>query len=489
MKAIAAYRRTLAIDSEDVTAHFGLAQAYHDPAWGRSAAEAPADRTVDGRGPVDPDELINLARKIAEAAPRRAAEVRRDAALRLAGDVVRSWRARGRSTNRGSSPCTRSSRSSARRGIAETDRPCPRGTGPRAGGDPPPAARAAQARRDGRGPGFRGGPEEGPRGQPERPVDRDPLAASPRCTGDRSASGPRSPSARHAVPCPDDPLRHGEGTMRRTIRSDAPRPSWACRSCRWPLPVAVPRRRSRRSPRPGTRPAARRHRPGRSRASSSWTSPRRPASPSATSTARPARSCCPRPWARASPSSTTTATATRTCSSSTRPPGRATTSSRPPTQALYRNDGKGHFEDVTKAAGLDKTFYGQGVAVGDYDNDGDEDLYVTAVGGGHLFRNDGKGHFEDVTESVNARGPNGWLTGAAFLDIENDGDLDLFVASYITWSPEIDKVQGFQLTGTRPGVRAADARSAARSARCCATTAAASWISASPRACRCERPT
>jgi hypothetical protein len=118
-----------------------------------------------------------------------------------------------------------------------------------------------------------------------------------------------------------------------------------------------------------------------------------------------------------------------------------------PTQALYRNDGKGHFEDVTKAAGLDKTFYGQGVAVGDYDNDGDPDLYVTAVGGGHLFRNDGKGHFDDVTESVNAHGPNGWLTGAAFVDIENDGDLDLFVASYITWSPEIDKVQGFQLTG------------------------------------------
>ncbi len=118
-----------------------------------------------------------------------------------------------------------------------------------------------------------------------------------------------------------------------------------------------------------------------------------------------------------------------------------------PTQALYRNDGKGHFEDVTKAAGLDKTFYGQGVAVGDFDNDGDEDLYVTGVGGGHLFRNDGKGHFEDVTESFNAGGPRSWLTGAAFLDIENDGDLDLFIASYITWSPEIDKVQGFQLTG------------------------------------------
>ena len=119
----------------------------------------------------------------------------------------------------------------------------------------------------------------------------------------------------------------------------------------------------------------------------------------------------------------------------------------PPTQALYRNDGKGHFDDVTKAAGLDKTFYGQGVAVGDYDNDGDPDLYVTAIGGGHLFRNDGKGHFEDVTEAANAKGPNGWLTGAAFLDIDNDGDLDLFIGNYITWTPEIDKVQGFQITG------------------------------------------
>ena len=68
-------------------------------------------------------------------------------------------------------------------------------------------------------------------------------------------------------------------------------------------------------------------------------------------------------------------------------------------------------------------------------------------GGGHLFRNDGKGHFEDVTEAAHARGPNGWLTGAAFLDIDNDGDLDLFICNYVTWTPEIDKVQGFQLTG------------------------------------------
>ena len=76
-----------------------------------------------------------------------------------------------------------------------------------------------------------------------------------------------------------------------------------------------------------------------------------------------------------------------------------------PTQALYRNDGKGHFEDVTKEAGLDKTFYGQGVAVGDYDNDGDPDLYVTAIGRGHLFRNDGKGHFDDVDRGRPRQGP------------------------------------------------------------------------------------
>ena len=118
-----------------------------------------------------------------------------------------------------------------------------------------------------------------------------------------------------------------------------------------------------------------------------------------------------------------------------------------PTQALYRNDGKGHFDDVTSESGLARTFYGQGVAVGDYDNDGDPDLYVTSIGRGYLFRNDGKGHFDDVTGATNAKGPNGWLTGAAFLDIENDGDLDLFIGNYITWTPEIDKVQGFQLTG------------------------------------------
>jgi hypothetical protein len=121
-----------------------------------------------------------------------------------------------------------------------------------------------------------------------------------------------------------------------------------------------------------------------------------------------------------------------------------------PTQALYRNNGKGHFEDVTKAAGLDRTFFGQGVAVGDYDNDGDPDVYITALGGGHLFRNDG-GKFTDVTAEANAHASRGWLTSAAFFDMENDGDLDLFVCCYLDWTADNDRGQGFQLSGTGKG--------------------------------------
>ena len=119
----------------------------------------------------------------------------------------------------------------------------------------------------------------------------------------------------------------------------------------------------------------------------------------------------------------------------------------PPTQALYRNDGKGHFEDVTKEAGLDKTFFGMGVAVGDYDNDGDPDLFVTALGGCFLFQNDGKGHFADVTEQANARGGAGWFTSAAFFDADNDGDLDLFACCYVAWSREIDQGISSQILG------------------------------------------
>lgn len=121
-----------------------------------------------------------------------------------------------------------------------------------------------------------------------------------------------------------------------------------------------------------------------------------------------------------------------------------------PTAALYRNDGTGRFADVTAEAGLAHSFFGMGVAVGDYDNDGDPDLYLTALGGGHLFRND-RGRFVEVTAEANAHASDGWLTSAAFFDMENDGDLDLFVCSYLAWTAANDRGQNFQLTGTGQG--------------------------------------
>ncbi|MEI8381168.1 MAG: CRTAC1 family protein [Planctomycetota bacterium] len=118
-----------------------------------------------------------------------------------------------------------------------------------------------------------------------------------------------------------------------------------------------------------------------------------------------------------------------------------------PTMTLYRNDGDCKFTDVTQAAGLDVTFYGQGVAVGDYDSDGDVDLYLTAVGQNHLFRNDA-GRFVDVTESAGVGGTaDQWSTSTGFLDYDNDGDLDLFVCNYVKWTREFDKAQPFTLTG------------------------------------------
>lgn len=118
-----------------------------------------------------------------------------------------------------------------------------------------------------------------------------------------------------------------------------------------------------------------------------------------------------------------------------------------PTMALYRNDGDSKFSDVTADAGLNVTFYGQGAAVGDYDNDGDVDLYLTAVGLNHLFRND-QGKFVEVTGAAGVGGTSDqWSTSTGFLDYDNDGDLDLFVCNYIRWSREFDKAQPFTLTG------------------------------------------
>ncbi len=117
-----------------------------------------------------------------------------------------------------------------------------------------------------------------------------------------------------------------------------------------------------------------------------------------------------------------------------------------PTMALYHNDGHGHFAEVTKGSGLDVSFYGMGVAVGDYDNDGLPDVFITAIGGNHLFHNEGHGKFREVTTEAGVGGStNGWSTGAAFIDYDNDGKLDLFVCNYVQWSPEIDRDKSYQL--------------------------------------------
>jgi enediyne biosynthesis protein E4 len=103
-----------------------------------------------------------------------------------------------------------------------------------------------------------------------------------------------------------------------------------------------------------------------------------------------------------------------------------------PTNRLYRNKGDGTFQDVTEKAGLVRTGWGQGVCVGDYDNDGNEDLFISAYGKNALYRNQGNGAFAEVAERAGvANNRTRWGSGCAFLDYDRDGRLDLFVASYI----------------------------------------------------------
>jgi hypothetical protein len=141
-----------------------------------------------------------------------------------------------------------------------------------------------------------------------------------------------------------------------------------------------------------------------------------------------------------------------------------------PTLALYRNKGDGTFEDVTASAGLAVTLYGMGVTVGDYDNDGWPDLFITAVGGNRLFHNESNFHggrrFVDVTAAAGVGGPGGWpaltardfllqeaplnfSSSAAFLDYDGDGRLDLFVCNYVRWSPAFDLSHDYQAAGVR----------------------------------------
>jgi enediyne biosynthesis protein E4 len=102
---------------------------------------------------------------------------------------------------------------------------------------------------------------------------------------------------------------------------------------------------------------------------------------------------------------------------------------------LYHQKVDGTFEDVTERAGLQGTGYGMGAAVGDYDNDGNEDLFVTAYGGNKLYHNNGDGTFTDVTAKAGVGG-SGWSTSAAWVDLDGDGFLDLVVLRYLKWNFE-----------------------------------------------------
>jgi enediyne biosynthesis protein E4 len=108
------------------------------------------------------------------------------------------------------------------------------------------------------------------------------------------------------------------------------------------------------------------------------------------------------------------------------------------TPKLYHNNRDGTFTDVTHKAGLDVEMFGMGVAVGDYDNDGYDDLFVTSYGQNRLFHNNGNGTFTEVTQKAGLLGPKEFSTSAAWIDYDKDGHLDLVVGNYVQWTQETD---------------------------------------------------
>jgi enediyne biosynthesis protein E4 len=119
----------------------------------------------------------------------------------------------------------------------------------------------------------------------------------------------------------------------------------------------------------------------------------------------------------------------------------------PPHNHLYRNNGNGHFTDVTEKAGLSPDMYGMAVATADYDNDGNEDLLTTGYGKVILYHNDGNGHFTDVTEKAGIK-VNGWAISSTWLDYDKDGCVDLFVGRYVKFDP---KYRAFYAPTNYPG--------------------------------------
>ena len=118
-----------------------------------------------------------------------------------------------------------------------------------------------------------------------------------------------------------------------------------------------------------------------------------------------------------------------------------------PHNHLYRNDGGGHFTDVTDQAGLNPDMYGMAVAAADYDNDGNIDLLVTGYGKVILYHNDGNGHFTDVTEKAGIK-VDGWAISSTWLDYDKDGCLDLFVGRYVKFDP---KYRAYYAADNYPG--------------------------------------